>query len=86
MHQIDQDLPDEKFRELSAWSVAAAGDSALEAWGWSLREDVEAIRTVDLNANSLQAFRDRFPAYMDSDDFTIEFEEFSESSDFIGQD
>jgi WD40 repeat protein len=44
MHQIDQDLPDEKFRELSAWSVAAAGDSALEAWGWSLREDVEAVR------------------------------------------
>ena len=48
-------------------------------------EEVEAIRTVELNANSLQAFRDRFPAYMDSDDFTIEFEEFEESSGFIGQ-
>ena len=48
-------------------------------------EEVEAIRTVGLNANSLQAFRDRFPAYMDSDDFTIEFEEFEESSGFIGQ-
>jgi predicted amidohydrolase len=48
-------------------------------------EEVEAIRTVDLNANSLHAFRDRFPAYMDSDDFTIEFEEFEESSGFIGQ-
>lgn len=48
-------------------------------------EEVEAIRTVELNANSLHAFRDRFPAYMDSDDFTIEFEEFEESSGFIGQ-
>jgi omega-amidase len=48
-------------------------------------EDVEAIRTVELSANSLQAFRDRFPAYMDSDDFTIEFEEFEQSSGFIGQ-
>lgn len=48
-------------------------------------EEVEAIRTVELNANSLHAFRDRFPAYMDSDDFTIEFEEFEEPSGFIGQ-
>ena len=44
LHQIDQDLPEEKLRELTAWSVAAAGDTALEAWGWSLREDVEAVR------------------------------------------
>ncbi len=49
-------------------------------------EEVEAIRTVELNANSLQAFRDRFPAYMDSDEFTIEFEEFEKFSGFIGQD
>ena len=46
-------------------------------------EDVEEIRTLELSANSLQAFRDRFPAYMDSDDFTIEFEEFEESSGLI---
>ena len=45
-------------------------------------EGDEATRTVDLNAHSLQAFRDRFPAYMDADDFTIEFEEFEESSGF----
>jgi WD40 repeat protein len=44
VHQIDQDLPEEKLRELTAWSVAAAGDTALEAWGWTLREDVEAVR------------------------------------------
>ena len=45
-------------------------------------EGGEATRTVDLNAHSLTAFRDRFPAYMDADDFTIEFEEFEESSGF----
>ena len=44
-------------------------------------EGDEATRTVDMNAHSLTAFRDRFPAYMDAaDDFTIEFEEFEESS------
>ena len=46
-------------------------------------EGGEATRTVDLNAHSLQAFRDRFPAYMDADDFTIEFEEFEESSGLL---
>jgi len=45
-------------------------------------EGVEAIRTLELNANSLSAFRDRFPAYLDADDFTIEFEEYEEN-DFI---
>jgi predicted amidohydrolase len=47
-------------------------------------EGVEATRTLEVNAHSLQAFRDRFPAFLDADDFTIEFEEFEESSDFIG--
>jgi len=42
-------------------------------------EGVEAIRTTELSANALQAFRDRFPAFMDADDFTIEFEEYEES-------
>ncbi len=39
-------------------------------------EDVEAIRTLELSANALHSFRDRFPAYLDADDFTIEFEEY----------
>ncbi len=38
-------------------------------------EGEEAIKTVELNAHSLQAFRDRFPAYLDADDFSIEFEQ-----------
>jgi predicted amidohydrolase len=42
-------------------------------------EGAETIHTVELSANSLQAFRDRFPAFMDADDFTIEFEEYEES-------
>jgi predicted amidohydrolase len=42
-------------------------------------EGAELIHTVELNANSLHAFRDRFPAHLDADDFTIEFEEFEDS-------
>jgi predicted amidohydrolase len=45
-------------------------------------ESVEAIRTLELNANALHAFRDRFPAHLDADEFTIEFDEYKES-DFI---
>lgn len=41
-------------------------------------EGVEAIKTLELNANSLQAFRDKFPAYTDADEFSIENEEFEE--------
>lgn len=41
-------------------------------------EGVEAIKTLQLNANSLQAFRDKFPAYIDADEFSIENEEFEE--------
>jgi omega-amidase len=41
-------------------------------------EGAETIRTMELNANSLHAFRDRFPAYMDGDDFTIETEQYEE--------
>jgi omega-amidase len=37
-------------------------------------EGVEAIKTLELNANSLQAFRDKFPAYFDADEFSIENE------------
>jgi omega-amidase len=42
-------------------------------------EGGEAVRTMELSANALHAFRDRFPAYIDADDFTIEFEEYEES-------
>jgi predicted amidohydrolase len=45
-------------------------------------EGMEAVRTTELNANALHAFRDRFPAYVDADDFTIEFEEYEESDYF----
>ncbi len=41
-------------------------------------EGTETTRTIDLSANSLEAFRDRFPAYLDGDDFSIEFEEVQE--------
>lgn len=37
-------------------------------------EGAETIHTVELSANALHAFRDRFPSHMDADDFTIEFE------------
>lgn len=37
-------------------------------------EGMETTKTIELNANSLQAFRDRFPAFLDADDFSIEFE------------
>jgi hypothetical protein len=31
-----------------------------------------------LNTHSLEAFRDKFPAYLDADDFSIELGEFEE--------
>lgn len=47
-------------------------------------EGMETIHSIELNANSLEAFRDRFPAYLDADDFTVEFEEFEESDQITG--
>jgi omega-amidase len=44
-------------------------------------EGTESTRTMELSANSLLAFRDRFPAHIDSDEFTIEFEH--EETDFL---
>jgi omega-amidase len=41
-------------------------------------EGMETTRTMELSANALQAFRDRFPAYLDADDFNLEFEEYEE--------
>jgi omega-amidase len=45
-------------------------------------EGIEAIRTTTISANSLQAYRDKFPAFMDADDFSIEAESFEER-DFL---
>ena len=45
-------------------------------------EGMEFIRTTEISANSLLAFRDNFPAYLDGDDFSIEFETF-ESTDLL---
>ncbi|MFV5992555.1 WD40 repeat domain-containing protein [Streptomyces sp. NPDC056231] len=42
--QVDRCLPDQKLRILSEWSVEAAGEAALAAWGWKLEEDPEAGR------------------------------------------
>jgi omega-amidase len=48
-------------------------------------EGMDAIHTLELSSNSLQAFRDRFPAFLDADEFTIEFEQFEESDSITGQ-
>jgi omega-amidase len=47
-------------------------------------EGTESMRTIALSSNSLEAFRDRFPAYQDADDFEIEFEQFEESDHLTG--
>lgn len=39
-------------------------------------EGMETTRTMELSTNSLEAFRDRFPAYLDADDFSIEAGEY----------
>jgi predicted amidohydrolase len=46
-------------------------------------EGIESMKTIELSSNSLEAFRDRFPAYMDADNFEIEFE-YEESDHFLG--
>jgi omega-amidase len=47
-------------------------------------DDAESIKTVELNAHSLQAYRDRFPAFLDADDFSIESEEYEERDQISG--
>lgn len=41
-------------------------------------EGMETIKTLQISSNSLHAFRDKFPAYLDADEFSIENEEFEE--------
>lgn len=36
----------------------------------------EVVKTIELNAHSLQAYRDRFPALLDADDFNMEIGEY----------
>lgn len=60
-----------EYNGLSAF-IGPKGDSFFSV------EDVEAIKTMSLNAHALQAYRDKFPAFMDADDFTIEVEAFEE--------
>lgn len=47
-------------------------------------EGTESMRTIELSSNSLEAFRDRFPAYQDADEFDLEFEQFEETDHFNG--
>ncbi len=44
LREIDRCLPEQKLHLLTDWSVEAAGEGALAAWGWSLRTDPEAGR------------------------------------------
>jgi omega-amidase len=41
-------------------------------------EGIESIKTIELSSNALQSYRDRFPAYLDADDFSVEAEAFEE--------
>lgn len=42
-------------------------------------ESIDTSKTIGLNAHSLQAFRDKFPAYLDGDEFSIDFEPYETS-------
>lgn len=42
-------------------------------------ESVDTSKTIGLNAHSLQAFRDKFPAYLDADEFSIDLEPYETS-------
>jgi WD40 repeat protein len=44
LHEVARSLPEEDLPALAAWSVAAAGETALEAWGWALDRDEESVR------------------------------------------
>jgi len=41
-------------------------------------EGMEAIKTVAISGNSLLSYRDKFPAFLDADDFSVEVEPISE--------
>jgi Trypsin-like peptidase domain len=45
LHQADLCFPEEKIRTLAEWTVEAAGEMALAAWGWTLREQPWLVGT-----------------------------------------
>jgi omega-amidase len=47
-------------------------------------EGMEAIKTIELSSNSLLAYRDKFPAFMDADDFSLEIGEYEERDELYG--
>ncbi len=44
LHQADLCFPDQKLAMLAAWSAQAAGEIALQQWGWTLAHDPEGVR------------------------------------------
>lgn len=44
LHQAIAEMPGEGLSALTAWTLNAASESALAAWGWSLDTDEEAVR------------------------------------------
>jgi predicted amidohydrolase len=58
--------------------IGPKGDSIFKV------ECIESIKTIELSSNALQAYRDRFPAYLDADDFSIEAEAFEERDSLHG--
>jgi WD40 repeat protein len=44
LFEANRSLPDQKLGNLADWTVEAAGEAALAAWGWTLAQDPEAGR------------------------------------------
>lgn len=44
VRQADSCFPDQKLAILGSWSVEAAGETALQQWGWTLAQDPEGVR------------------------------------------
>jgi WD40 repeat protein len=69
LHQADLSFPNEKLAQLASWTIEAAGEMALTAWGWSLERDPEAGRHwrprgrgVSINSERGYRFRGRTAA------------------------
>ena len=44
LHQADLGFPTIKLAALASWSAEAAGEVALQQWGWTLDRDPEGVR------------------------------------------
>jgi WD40 repeat protein/DNA-binding SARP family transcriptional activator len=44
LHQADLCFPDHQLAALASWSAEAAGEVALQQWGWTLARDPEGVR------------------------------------------